>query len=52
MESIGKLSNLQMERLKMFHYNLSENQLREVEKMLSGFFAENISRGDDKLPAV
>ena len=49
MESIGKLSNLQMELLKMFQYNLSDNQLKEVRKLLSGFFAENISREVDKI---
>ena len=43
MENAGNLSNLQMELLKMFHYNLSESQLLEVKKVLSDFFAKNLS---------
>lgn len=43
MENVGNLSNLQMELLKMFHYNLSDSQLLEVKKVLSDFFAKNLT---------
>ncbi len=49
MESVGKLSNLQLELLKMFQYNLPENQLLEVKKLLSDFFAKNITNDVDEL---
>lgn len=48
MENIGNLSNLQMELLKMFHYNLPDDQLLEVKKLLSDFFAKNITNEIDK----
>ena len=48
MESIGNLSNLQLELLKMFHYNLPDAQLLEVKKLLSDFFAKNITNDVDE----
>ena len=48
MESVGNLSNLQIELLRMFHYNLPDNQLLEVKKLLSDFFAEKLTDEVDK----
>jgi len=48
MESVGNLSNLQIELLRMFHYNLPDNQLLEVKKLLSDFFAKNLTDEVDK----
>lgn len=48
MESVGNLSNLQVELLKMFHYNLSDRQLLEVKKVLSDFFTKNLTTEIDK----
>jgi len=49
MENTGNLTNLQLELLKMFHYNLPDHQLLEVKKLLSDFFAKNITKDIDKL---
>ncbi len=48
MESVGNLSNLQIELLRMFHYNLPDNQLLEVKKLLSDFFAKSLTDEVDK----
>ena len=48
MEKIGKLSNLQMELLKMFHYNLTDSQLLELKKVLSSFFAKKLTEEMDQ----
>jgi len=39
MEAIGKLTNLQLEILKLFNYNLPEDQIKDIKKLLSGYFA-------------
>jgi len=49
MLATDKLTNLQHELLKMFHYNLSENQLIEVRELLSVYFAEKATSEMDKL---
>lgn len=38
-----KLSNLQIELLKTFRYELSENQLIEIKQLLSKYFADKAS---------
>jgi hypothetical protein len=43
------LSNLQVELLQMFKYNLPENQLLEVKKILAEYFAKMATDEVDKL---
>ncbi|MCF8372180.1 MAG: hypothetical protein K9H64_11200 [Bacteroidales bacterium] len=49
MEQVGQLTNLQVELLKMFNYNLKEKQLIEVKNLLSSYFAKNITKEIDEL---
>ncbi len=48
-ELTTKLSNLQLELLKIFSFNVSEEQLDDIKKMLSQYFAEKASDEMDKL---
>ena len=43
------MSNLQLELLKMFSFNLSEPQLLEIKSMLAAYFAEKITQDIDQL---
>ena len=43
------LSNLQIELLQMFRYNLTDSQLEEVKKILVEYFAKMASDEMDKL---
>ena len=45
----NKLTNLQLELLKYFSYNLSEEQLVEIKELLSKYFAEKATREMDKV---
>lgn len=38
----NQLTNLQLELLKMFQFNLADKQLLEIKELLSNFFAQNI----------
>lgn len=49
MNTSGKLTNLQIELLKMFNYELPEDQLSDIKKLLGKYFAETASREADKL---
>ncbi len=49
MEQVGHLSNLQIELLKLFNYNLQEKQLIEIKNLLSSYFAQNITKDIDEL---
>ena len=49
MEKPGKLTNLQLELLKIFSLNLNEDQLIEIKNILSNYFAEKASDETDKL---
>lgn len=49
MEAVGKLSNAQLELLKLFKYDLSEKQLAEMKNMLSKYFADTASDEMDQL---
>ena len=49
MERLGHLSNLQIELLKLFNFNLKEKQLVEIKDLLSAYFAKNISKDVDQL---
>ena len=45
----NKLTNLQLELLKVFQYNLDESQLNEVKELLSEYFLKNIDKEVDKV---
>jgi hypothetical protein len=49
MEHSKGLTNLQMELLKIFSYNLSEHQLMEIKSLLSKYFSEKATVEMDKL---
>jgi hypothetical protein len=49
MEAVGKLTNVQIELLKLFQYNLPENQLAEIKNMLAKYFAQTATAEMDKL---
>ncbi len=45
----NKMTNMQLELLKMFKYNLDESQLIELKELLSKFLVDNIDTSLDKL---
>ena len=49
MEAVGKLSNAQMELLKLFKYDLPEKQLAEMKSILSKYLADTASDEMDRL---
>lgn len=49
MKNKAPLTNLQIELLSLFEYELSEQQLMEVRKLLSTYFAEKATQEMDKL---
>jgi len=49
MHTSGRLTNLQVELLKMFQYDLPENQLLDIKNMLAKYFAETARNEMDKL---
>jgi hypothetical protein len=49
MEAAGKLTNVQIELLKLFQYNLPEKQLAEIKNMLAKYFAKSATAEMDKL---
>ncbi|MDB5155906.1 MAG: hypothetical protein JWR50_613 [Mucilaginibacter sp.] len=49
MEAIGKLTNVQIELLKLFQYNLPEKQLVEIKNMLAKYFADTATAEMDRL---
>nr|WP_295921027.1 hypothetical protein [uncultured Dyadobacter sp.] len=44
-----RLSNLQSELLKLYAYNVSDDQLRDIRKMLADYFARKIDAEMDRL---
>jgi len=44
----SNLSNLQLEILKLFNYDLSDKQLHDVKNILSAYFAKNVTTNIDK----
>ena len=44
-----KLSNLQLELLKVFSYQLNNQQLGDIKKLLANYFAEQATKEVDKL---
>lgn len=49
MEAVKGLTNLQLELLKLFRFNLSDQQIKEVRALLSKYFAEKATLEMDKL---
>jgi hypothetical protein len=43
-----QMTNLQVELLKTFHYELSEAQLLEIKRLLSGYFADKAASEMDE----
>ena len=49
MEVPKQLSNLQLELLRVFNYELSEEQLKEIRALLADYFAEKVTSEMDAL---
>ncbi len=49
MEVVGKLTNLQIELLKLFQYNLPDKQLAEIKNILAKYFAKSATSEMDRL---
>jgi hypothetical protein len=49
MEATGKLTKVQIELLKLFQYNLPEEQLAEIKNILAKYFAKSATAAMDKL---
>jgi hypothetical protein len=49
MDTVGKLTNVQIELLKLFQYNLPEEQLAEIKNMLAKYFAKTATAEMNKL---
>jgi hypothetical protein len=45
----AKLSNLQLELLKVFHYQLPDQELLEIKELLAHYFAEKATTAVDQL---
>lgn len=44
MEKIGKLTNLQLEILKLYNYKLPDDQLIEIKQLLANYFADKATQ--------
>jgi hypothetical protein len=49
MEAARKLTNVQLEILKLFRYNLPETQLAEIKNLLAKYFAKTATGEMNKL---
>jgi len=49
MQSTKGLTNLQLELLKIFSFEIKEEQLLEIKTMLSNYFADKVTNDVDKL---
>ena len=49
MQATNRLSNLQLELLKIYSFNISEDQLLEIKSLLSKYFANKITKDVDSL---
>jgi hypothetical protein len=47
-ETSMRLTNLQLELLKTFSYDLSESQILEIRELLAGYFADKVTAEMDK----
>ena len=48
MKNSGQLTNMQKELVKLFNYDLNENQLNDIKKLLSEYFANKATEEMDK----
>jgi len=48
-QSATSLTNLQLELLKLFSYQLPDEELIEIKKLLSKFFAERLKKGTSQI---
>ncbi len=44
-----RLTNLQLELVKLFSYKIAENQVLEIKQLLSNYFAEKATEEMDRL---
>jgi hypothetical protein len=49
MEATKKLSNLQLELLQMFRFEISDEQVKEIRKLLVEYFADKVTSEIDAL---
>lgn len=49
MEKAKRLSNLQLELIKVFSFDLDENQILEIKDLLAKYFADKATEEMDKL---
>ncbi len=49
MNAVGNLSNLQLEIIKLFQYEISDNQLLEIRDLLVNYFAQKATEEMDTL---
>lgn len=49
MSAAHKLTNLQLELLKLFKYELPDNQLQEIKSILAKYFADKATNEMDRL---
>ena len=49
MERTNHLSNLQLQLLKVFSYNLDDEQLMEIKNLLAKYFADKATEEMDQL---
>lgn len=49
MEATGKLTNVQIELLKIFQYDLPDTQLIELKNIIAKYFAQKATEEMDKL---
>lgn len=48
-QSTNRLTNLQLELIKLFNYNLSQAQLLEVKDLLSKYFSDKATNEMDRI---
>lgn len=49
MESTRKLTNLQLEILKIFRFDISDDQVKEIRSLLAAYFSEKVTSEVDAL---
>lgn len=48
-QTANRLTNLQLELIKLFSYNLTEKQMLEIKDLLARYFAEKATHEADKI---
>lgn len=49
LQSSPRLSNLQLELLKLYPYNVSDDEIKDIKKILADYFSQKIDQEMDKL---